>query len=982
MKTLFILGIILSSFISTLIQAQSPALSHFEVRNSGLPQNQVLRAYIAPDGALWVATYGGVARFNGRKFDVFNVQNGLTSNTAYDIYDDVDTTWILTRDGLDILVNGNVKNYYYSDSIKFYHGRIYKSKDFLFIYGIYDPYLYDVKRGQKVTDFYISDSAFKAFPIHHSTGGFVFNDSAYFIHEAGLLKIALSDYHSEIYISNDYLRSNCGFENGRIARITGINNLILWNWEEVRYPENSNILHHVCQKSLTDDHSLLLKNIGHLFADSNLPVNFFSGIRGKVTFQDLDFNIYEHDGDELRFLFNPGNIPQFNLPLPQNYWITSDNGLWKVAMAGFEYYRPEDGFPKGVWGVFKREDTLVFSTNSNGIYLYHKNKTLSCSGINSFFFSAGGTFASANNLYLPFNQGIYKLEKGITEKRIDFPDVAMTTAYDALNNIVLGGCLSHLIAVDTNDQVHELLHTPDLGINNSILTILPLEDRYLLGLSRGLAEYDLVHQKANLITHENVRINDLEKDQLGNIWAATDRGLMKIEENQLVPVFNHYINEALLTLAVTDNQKLFIAGNTTLYVLDLNAYINNEPHCVLAYHQSAGYDAIGPLYNSFFQDEQGKLWLPTSEWVVKIDPDKIHTPEQHPRATFIRAFATNKSKNDTLFFNRSQKSIKVPYSLNSLAFSLEAVDLDFPEALRYEYLLEGLSAQWLALKDESELAFDNIPYGSYTLKVRATRTESFENVPVETVYLSVLPPFWFQWWFMALMILLFLGLLAYLYLFLIKRERKRSQRNLEILNLRSQALGVQMDNHFMVNCTAKIAGLNQLGMHTEAMQYALLFVRFLQKNLKLLRQDWVLLSEELDMVNAYVQIEQHGGNAFKYEVKVGSEVEADQFWIPPFIIQPLVENAIRHGIKNQKENMGCISIEIERACSDGVMVQIADNGIGIGNSQFIGGNGVSLSIINGRLKLIGNNSRIEIEPQETGTVAKLYICAQPNKKTK
>ena len=452
---------------------------------------------------------------------------------------------------------------------------------------------------------------------------------------------------------------------------------------------------------------------------------------------------------------------------------------------------------------------------------------------------------------------------------------------------------------------------------------------------------------------------------------------MRIEGDHFIPVFSDYINEVTLTLAITEQQKLFIAGNTTLFVLDINAYAENRPHAVLAYHQSAGYDAIGPLYNSFFQDEQGDLWLPTSEWVIKIEPDKIYVPENHPKASFVEAFAMNKSKSDTLHFNQSQKQIKVPFSHNSLTFNFEAVDLDFPEALRFEYQLEGISDDWLTLKDETKLSFDNLLFGTYTLKVRATRTESFEDVPVETVSIRILPPFWFQWWFISLVVLVFISTLVYLYLFFIKRERKRSQRDFEILNLRSQALGVQMDNHFVVNCTSKIAMLNQQGLHEDALNYTLVFIRFMQKNLKLLRQEWVSLEQEIEMVHAYVELEKLGGMSFKYEVLIDKKVNIEQFLVPPFLVQPLIENAIRHGLRKHKIEDGHILLQIEAFSHYGVVIIIKDNGLGFGKKTFGTGNGLSMRIINDRLKLIGNHSRIEVETSETGTVLRIFLLNQP-----
>lgn len=186
-----------------------------------------------------------------------------------------------------------------------------------------------------------------------------------------------------------------------------------------------------------------------------------------------------------------------------------------------------------------------------------------------------------------------------------------------------------------------------------------------------------------------------------------------------------------------------------------------------------------------------------------------------------------------------------------------------------------------------------------------------------------------------------------------------------------------MDNHFVVNCTSKIAMLNQQGLHEEAQNYTLVFVRFLQTNLKLLRQEWVSLEQELSMVNSYVQLEKLGGKDFHYEVIISEKVNTEQFLIPPFLVQPLIENAIRHGLKSNNQRDGQISLHVEATSDQGVLIIITDNGSGFKNNQNNTGNGISMRIIQERLNLIGNLSRIEIESSEAGSVLRLYILNQP-----
>lgn len=113
--------------LSAAVAGQTPALKLYTPKNSGLPQVQVMNLRQAPDGALWVCTYGGIGRFNGRRFTNYSVRNGLNSNITFDVAFLNDTVWLLTRDGLDVLVNGRIANYLMAGEFKFYSGRLHLS---------------------------------------------------------------------------------------------------------------------------------------------------------------------------------------------------------------------------------------------------------------------------------------------------------------------------------------------------------------------------------------------------------------------------------------------------------------------------------------------------------------------------------------------------------------------------------------------------------------------------------------------------------------------------------------------------------------------------------------------------------------------------------------------------------------------------------------------------------------------------------------
>ena len=116
--------------LSNLLSAQELPVRLYTPQNSSLIQTQVQSVRQAPDGRIWICTFGGLSCFDGLEFTNFNSASGLSSDVVYDVgfTFNNDTVFVLTRDGIDIIVHNRVSSYYYNENQKFYYGKIYYSK--------------------------------------------------------------------------------------------------------------------------------------------------------------------------------------------------------------------------------------------------------------------------------------------------------------------------------------------------------------------------------------------------------------------------------------------------------------------------------------------------------------------------------------------------------------------------------------------------------------------------------------------------------------------------------------------------------------------------------------------------------------------------------------------------------------------------------------------------------------------------------------
>ncbi|KHA59415.1 ATPase [Vibrio variabilis] len=201
---------------------------------------------------------------------------------------------------------------------------------------------------------------------------------------------------------------------------------------------------------------------------------------------------------------------------------------------------------------------------------------------------------------------------------------------------------------------------------------------------------------------------------------------------------------------------------------------------------------------------------------------------------------------------------------------------------------------------------------------------------------------------------------------------KRKQSELEKAMLLSQLkqLQSQIEPHFLFNTLANVSVL--IGQDPKQAQLMLeRLTDLLRGTLKSSRQEYSSLQTELEMVDAYLAIQQiRLGNRLSYSIDNPIRQEVN---LPPLVIQPLVENAIQHGIE-PKVDGGSVHISVQQSDCD-LIIEVADSGVGMNSGLGQAGHGVGLQNTRQRLKaLFGEHANLSLlESQSGGVKAKVSI---------
>jgi len=181
-------------------------------------------------------------------------------------------------------------------------------------------------------------------------------------------------------------------------------------------------------------------------------------------------------------------------------------------------------------------------------------------------------------------------------------------------------------------------------------------------------------------------------------------------------------------------------------------------------------------------------------------------------------------------------------------------------------------------------------------------------------------------WIIGLSSLLLLILVG-AYFYYRNSKQKQAITLLEKDQIKQKLLVTQMNPHFIFNSIDNIQGLIQDKQDKEAVSYLTKFSKLTRQILENSNENYISLSEEVEMTQNYLAIQQLlYNNKFSYTISIEDAIDAEAIFLPPMLTQPFIENAIKHGLSNKSEN-GMIAIDFYLKEAK-LFFEVTDNGKG------------------------------------------------------
>jgi hypothetical protein len=313
---------------------------------------------------------------------------------------------------------------------------------------------------------------------------------------------------------------------------------------------------------------------------------------------------------------------------------------------------------------------------------------------------------------------------------------------------------------------------------------------------------------------------------------------------------------------------------------------------------------------------------------------------------------------------------------NTLIFYVNA-EIYQRRALEYQLLRNGsVEIPWKPNDFDNNLIYLNdLRSGDYTLQMRLRAQR--HNV---TSFPFLLQTAWYETklFKFALGALQAMSLGAIVLLFILFRQRRKSRREQatrEKLNLELGYIRSQLNPHFIFNSLSSIQGLVNRNEITAANRYLSEFGSLLRDSLAVSDKYFTELSREIDILDSYLQLEQLRFG-FRYDIRTAPALSPAETEIPAFLLQPILENAVKHGVSALHET-GYIQIIFSRE-NGNFIAQVTDNGKGWDTDITTTGYGLRLTterirLLNELLKGRSIRMNITSAPGGGGTVVQLQF---------
>ncbi|MEZ4722422.1 MAG: two-component regulator propeller domain-containing protein [Flavobacteriales bacterium] len=446
-----------------------------------------------------------------------------------------------------------------------------------------------------------------------------------------------------------------------------------------------------------------------------------------------------------------------------NVWIGTQEGVSLYSGSTFEYLTKSEGLVgNSIFDVMLDKSGRIWMACEKGVMQYSFSE--SGEGLVKLYLENNGTSGpqivslledSKGNIWMgSYGDGLFKLnpDDGKITKYSSADGLTNTNVLDlvqdAKGRLWLATLGSGIVKVDFDGTrpIFTSVEDPQMLLSQYIYTLHVDKDQQLwIGTDGGgLSMYDCQgdYFKPGVVEElKSASIFAISKYQ-DDTWIATsESGLYRYSRGSLTQFLEP---SGLRSTSITSLASLPNGDLVTIHSLGIDVLTHGAETFIPFYLDKSTFQ-FEPYLNATYVDGDA-VWIGSETGVVKFNPNDRKAAAAVPKVTLTGL--------RVLYEEMPFSQMQYDYEQNHFVFDYLAVWMKDPEAIIYQYILEGFDKQW-SFETQSRLAtYSSLPPGKYTFRVRASSGDGNWSDPQESSFsFVILKPFWMQWWFYTILVI-------------------------------------------------------------------------------------------------------------------------------------------------------------------------------------------------------------------------------------
>lgn len=452
-----------------------------------------------------------------------------------------------------------------------------------------------------------------------------------------------------------------------------------------------------------------------------------------------------------------------------------------------------------------------------------------------------------------------------------------------------------------------------------------LNKKIYAGYIDGFEYYDQDYTP-NAITFKDNPIFaiDIDNTSDGTVWVSTFKdGIIGIQNGKAV--YNYTTENGLLSNQTgtieADGNDLWIATNKGIQLFDTQQKI---------FQNLTQKDGITSFNISDIAIFKHKVVFGSNKGLFQIDKEKAFKTVQLSDFYFTKVLVEDKEVQLKDHYELASDVNKIQFQFHTNGYLSE-------ESSIYQYRLLGASNEWSKLAENvHQITFNSLSAGSYVFELKTVSKIDNQETPVKAIKIDIKKPFYQEWWFYSSGVLFFVVLTIAYYKKKLKKKEQEQQKALkqienekELVFLKLENLRSQMNPHFIFNALNSIQDYILLNQKNLAGDYLGKFADLIRMYLNHSNKGYISLSEEITALEQYLELEKlRFEDSFSYAINIDKTISTEDIEIPTMLIQPYIENALKHGLLHKKDDKKLTISFSLKTSNQYLTCIITDNGIG------------------------------------------------------